>query len=79
MWVQISSCGANGRADEHDRSPAMGEHKGEEMKGRIKEAAGDLTGDKDLQREGKVDQGSAKVKDKVGDAADAVKDALRRD
>lgn len=29
----------------------MGDHKGEEMKGRLKEAVGDLTGDKSLQRE----------------------------
>jgi uncharacterized protein YjbJ (UPF0337 family) len=48
-------------------------------KGNIKEAAGDLTGDKDLQREGKVDQASGSIKDKVGDAADKVKDALHRD
>lgn len=57
----------------------MTEHKGEELKGRVKEAGGDLTGDKDLKREGKVDQSSAKVKDKVGDAADKVKDAVSRD
>ncbi len=54
----------------------MTEHKGEELKGRLKEAGGDLTGDKDLEREGKVDQGSAKVKDVVGDTADKVKDAV---
>ena len=54
----------------------MTEHKGEELKGRLKEAGGDLTGDKNLQREGKVDQSSAKVKDAVGDAADKVKDAV---
>ncbi len=51
----------------------------DEAKGRIKEAAGDLTGDKDLKREGKVDRASGTVKDKVGDAADKVKDAIRRD
>ena len=28
----------------------------DETKGRLKEAAGDLTGDKDLKREGKVDR-----------------------
>jgi uncharacterized protein YjbJ (UPF0337 family) len=48
-------------------------------KGRLKEAAGDLTGDDDLRREGKVDEASGTVKEKVGDAADKVKDALRRD
>ena len=51
----------------------------DETKGRVKEAAGDLTGDKDLQREGKVDQASGKVKDKVDDAGDKAKDALSRD
>lgn len=54
----------------------MGDHDGERMKGRIKEAAGDLTGDKGLQREGKVDQGSANVKETVGDAADKVKETV---
>ena len=42
-------------------------------------AAGDLSGDKELKREGKVDRAEGGVKDKVGDAADKVKDALRRD
>ncbi|MBE0418039.1 MAG: CsbD family protein [Coriobacteriia bacterium] len=57
----------------------MGGHKGEGMKGRIKEAAGDLTNDKDLQREGKMDQGSAKVKKTVGDAADKLKEVVDND
>jgi len=51
----------------------------DEGKGRIKEAAGSLTGDDSLKNEGKVDKASGTVKDKVGDAADKVKDALRRD
>lgn len=49
----------------------MGENL-EEAKGRVKEAAGDLTGDKDLKREGKLDRAGATVKDKAGDAADKV-------
>jgi uncharacterized protein YjbJ (UPF0337 family) len=57
----------------------MGDGDMDRAKGRVKEAAGDLTGDKDMQREGKVDKTSGSVKDKVGDAADKVKDALRRD
>ena len=36
--------------------------KTDEAKGRIKEAAGDLTGDKSLQHEGKKDQAVGKVK-----------------
>lgn len=48
----------------------------DEIKGRVKEAAGDLTDDKDLEREGKVDQTAGKVKDKAGDVVDSVKDKL---
>ena len=51
----------------------------DDAKGRVKEAAGDLTDDKDLQREGKVDKAAGKAKDAVGDAADKVKDAVGRD
>ena len=51
----------------------------DEMKGRVKEAAGDLTDNKDLQREGKVDQASGKAKDTIDKAGDKAKDALRRD
>ena len=50
--------------------------KTDEAKGRIKEATGDLTGDKSLKNEGKVDRASGEVKDKVGDAADKVKKAV---
>ncbi len=51
----------------------------DEAKGRLKEAAGDLTGDKDLKNEGKVDRGTGKVKDAADSAADKVKDVLRKD
>ena len=57
----------------------MSEHKGEDMKGRMKEAVGDVTGDKGLQREGKIDQASAATKKTVDKAADAVKDAISPD
>ena len=48
-------------------------------KGRVKEAAGDISGDKDLENEGKVDQVVGDVKEKFGNAADKVKDALHKD
>lgn len=54
-------------------------HNKDDAKGRIKEAAGDLTGDKDLQREGKVDQAGGKAKEGVERLTDKVKDALKRD
>ena len=53
--------------------------KTEDLKGRTKEAAGDLTGDESLQREGKVDQAASTIKEKVGAGADKGKGMLRRD
>lgn len=51
----------------------------DDAKGKIKEAAGDLTDDKDLKNEGKVDQATGSAKDKLGDAADKVKDVMNKD
>lgn len=51
----------------------------DDIKGRAKEAAGDLTDDEGLQREGKVDQATDTVKEKVGDVSDKVKDVVNRD
>ncbi len=50
----------------------------DETKGRTKQAAGVLTGDKNLEREGKVDRAAGKAKDAVDKAADKAKDALRK-
>jgi len=51
----------------------------DDAKGRLKEAAGDISGNDDLKREGKVDQAAGKAKDGVEKVTDKVKDALRRD
>ncbi len=56
----------------------MGE-KTDDLKGRAKEAAGSITGDDDLKREGKVDQAASTVKEKANEAVDKVKDAFDRD
>ena len=48
----------------------------DDVKGRGKEAIGDLTDNDDLKREGKVDRATGTVKEKIDDAADAVKDHL---
>jgi uncharacterized protein YjbJ (UPF0337 family) len=60
--------------------------KTDQAKGRIKQAAGDLTDDKDLKREGKVQVGAGKAKVALGDAKragekviDKAKDAVTRD
>jgi uncharacterized protein YjbJ (UPF0337 family) len=58
----------------------------DEAKGRVKEAAGDLTNDRDMKAEGKADRAGAKVKELAEDAkervergVDAVKDRMDRD
>ena len=51
----------------------------DDAKGRLKEAAGSLTGDEDLKREGKVDKASGSVKEGLDKATDKVKDILKRD
>jgi len=55
----------------------------DKAKGRVKQAAGDLTDDDDLKNEGKVDEASGKakgllddVRDKAEDVVDAVKDKV---
>lgn len=55
--------------------------KSEEMKGKAKEAAGALTGDEDLKDQGRQDQSEGKVRqagEKVGDAVEDAKDAIKR-
>jgi uncharacterized protein YjbJ (UPF0337 family) len=54
------------------------------LKGKIKEGAGKLTGDRDLEAEGEVDQAKGNIRDnmgrgarKLGDAAEDVKDAFK--
>lgn len=61
----------------------MASGKTDEVKGRVKEAAGALTGDKKLKREGKADQSAGKLKQaaetvqkKTEKVIDDVKDAL---
>jgi uncharacterized protein YjbJ (UPF0337 family) len=57
-----SKQGANRMTDKHV----------DEGKGRVKEAAGSLTGDRSLKNDGKVDQAKATVKDKVDKVADTL-------
>jgi uncharacterized protein YjbJ (UPF0337 family) len=45
-------------------------------KGKIKETAGVITGDRSLETEGKLDQVKGKVKDLAGDLREGIKDGL---
>lgn len=51
--------------------------KTDELKGRVKEAAGVLTDDQKLKREGQVDQTAGKIKQNVAKVVDKLKDATR--
>ncbi len=52
--------------------------KAESLKGKIKEGAGKLTGDEDLEAEGQVEQGEGKAREKMGKAGRAVSDLADR-
>jgi uncharacterized protein YjbJ (UPF0337 family) len=49
----------------------------DDAKGRLKQAAGDLTDNDRLKNEGRVDRAAGSVKDAVDGAADKVKDAMK--
>jgi uncharacterized protein YjbJ (UPF0337 family) len=48
----------------------------DEAKGRVKEAAGDLTDNEDLEREGKMDRAGATVKRKADEVVDKTKEKV---
>jgi uncharacterized protein YjbJ (UPF0337 family) len=48
----------------------------DDMKGRAKEAAGALTGDDELKREGQLDQVAASAKSRVSEAAEKLDKAI---
>ncbi|HEX4491061.1 MAG TPA: CsbD family protein [Acidimicrobiia bacterium] len=48
----------------------------DDLKGRAKEAAGDLTDNPDLKREGKADRASGKLKDAVDKVEEKAKDVI---
>ena len=52
--------------------------KTDKIKGRIKEAAGALTGNEKLREEGKTDQAVGETKEAVQKVADTVKKAVKK-
>ena len=52
--------------------------KTDEVKGRIKEAAGALTGNDELREEGKTEQAVGKAEQAVQETADTVKKAVKK-
>ena len=63
------------------RKKAMDEQargKLENLKGKVKEGAGKVTGDRDLEAEGQADQAEGTIRDKAGKAVREVNDAAER-
>lgn len=50
------------------------EGKGDQIVGKVKEAAGKATGDEDIEAKGRAQHAKGKVKEGVGNVKDAVKD-----
>ena len=50
----------------------------DDLKGRAKEAAGSLSDDDDLKREGKADRATGQLKDVVDSVGDQVKDVMHK-
>jgi uncharacterized protein YjbJ (UPF0337 family) len=51
----------------------------DEVQGRLKEKAGDVTGDEGLRREGQTDKAAGKAKGAVDSVADKTKDVVHKD
>jgi uncharacterized protein YjbJ (UPF0337 family) len=65
----------NGHTTTNGRNGSMTKHN-DDLKGRIKEAAGVLSDNEDLQTEGQRDQQAGKAKQAVDKASDAIKDGI---
>ena len=57
----------------------MADGTGDKVKGDLKQAGGDLTGDRELKNEGRVDKTSGNVKDAVNKVADKAKGLVAKD
>ena len=55
----------------------MGERT-DDIKGRAKEAVGDLTDDEDMKQEGKIDRAKAEVKEKADRVTDKIGDTVKK-
>jgi len=56
----------------------MAEGDADQLKGRAKEAVGDVTGNRRLENEGKADRAAGGIKEAVSDFVDKVKGVFQR-
>jgi uncharacterized protein YjbJ (UPF0337 family) len=78
-WTALAAGTAHASTAARQQGGTTMSHTTDDLKGRAKEAAGDLTDDKSLKNERKTDRAAGKVKDVTDDAADKVKDVVRKD
>ena len=88
LWLVRDGCAQSGRcvrnrlrcgatSHEHEGWYTMA-GKTEQVKGQAKEAAGSLTGNKDLESEGKADRRAGEAKEKVGHAKDKLEEVIEK-
>jgi len=56
----------------------MADGRSDQLKGRVKQAAGDLTDDDDLKRSGERDEAGGKIKEAAEDMADKIGEGVDR-
>ena len=54
----------------------MGDGAGDDAKGRLKKAGGEITGDDSLKREGERDERKGEIKERIDDGVDSVQDKI---
>jgi uncharacterized protein YjbJ (UPF0337 family) len=64
---------ATGKVDVHDQGAEL-MSLGDKVSGRVKQAVGDLTGDKSTEREGKKEERKGEAKDQLAGAQERVED-----
>jgi uncharacterized protein YjbJ (UPF0337 family) len=71
--LKVAASGQTPTTVQRRRRITMAEGDIDKGKGRLKEAAGDLTGDKGLKNEGKTDRAGGSVKNAVDSVTDKIK------
>jgi uncharacterized protein YjbJ (UPF0337 family) len=73
-----SATGTSGGSTVSDTDQERDQAAIEQIKGKVKDAWGSLTGDKSTEAEGKVDQVKGKARESVADAKDAIDEQRNR-
>jgi uncharacterized protein YjbJ (UPF0337 family) len=85
MGFHARDAGAESAREVRPEKKGSGMDNQDQVKGKVKQAVGDLTGNEDLKKEGKADEKAGEVKefvegvkDKADDLIDTVKDKISK-